>query len=53
MVKKEFFFISDPVISKRKKNYIGKYSAYFWLLEIKLDIPQSHDMHEETVIEIV
>lgn len=40
-------------VSKRKRNYIGKYSTYFWLIEIKLDIARARDIHIKTAVEIV
>jgi len=40
-------------VSKRKRNYIGKYSTYFWLIEIKLDISRARDIHIKTAVEIV
>ena len=36
-----------------KKSYTGKFSKYFWILEAKLDIAWSKDLHVETDIEII
>jgi hypothetical protein len=36
-----------------KKSYTGKFSKYFWILEAKLDIAWSKDLHVETGIEII
>lgn len=28
-----------------KKSYVGKFTKYFWILEVKLDIALGHDLH--------
>jgi hypothetical protein len=36
-----------------KRNYVAKYSEYYWLLEAKLNIPNAHHVTVSTVIEVL
>jgi hypothetical protein len=36
-----------------RRNYIGKYSEFYWLLEAKVDIPWSDDLYARTFIQII
>jgi len=35
-----------------KRSYRGKYSKYFWIVDVKLDIPWRRDIHSKHEIEI-
>jgi hypothetical protein len=37
---------------RRKRNYVGKLTAYYWLLEVKLDMGITHHVHRSIVIEV-
>ena len=36
-----------------KRNYVAKYSEYYWLLEAKLNIPNARDVIVSTIIEVL
>jgi hypothetical protein len=36
-----------------KRTYIGKYSAFLWMLDVRVDIPKASDLNVRTGIEVV
>lgn len=38
---------------KAKRNYNAKHSEYYWLLETKVDLSSSPDIHAKGVIQVV
>jgi hypothetical protein len=37
---------------KAKRNYSAKHSEYYWLLETKVDLSDSPDIHAKRVIQV-
>jgi hypothetical protein len=45
------FSIKIPFVTN--KSYVASYSEYFWVLNFKMNIALSRDIHSEMIIEIV
>jgi hypothetical protein len=35
-----------------KRTYVGKYSAFLWMLDVRVDIPRASDLNVRTTIEV-